>query len=111
MEGSADAEEFHMSPAKITARPGDVLRFVAGSGAPHNVTFEIVGLSRNAHEALNAALVNRTSDLRGPLLRKPGQQYRIVVPRLPPGTYLFYCLPHRSYHEQGELTVSAPARP
>jgi len=29
-----------------------------------------------------------------------------VVPPLPPGTYQYFCLPHRAYDERGELRVT-----
>ena len=105
LEGSAEAEEFRFVPAKVTARPGDVLKFVVKTGAPHNISIEKAGLSPAVREAWSRALPGRIDELGGPLLRQAGAEYRIVVPRVPPGSYRFYCLPHRSYHMDGELVV------
>jgi plastocyanin len=29
----------------------------------------------------------------------------MVVPQVPPGTYPFFCLPHRAYDMRGELRI------
>jgi plastocyanin len=75
------------------------------SGAPHSVVFEGGGLSSQARGALNAALERRAGDLSSPLLTSNGLEYRLVVPSLDPGSYPFYCLPHRAYDMRGELQV------
>ncbi|HEY7635191.1 MAG TPA: plastocyanin/azurin family copper-binding protein [Gemmatimonadales bacterium] len=98
-------EQYRFVPARIVAHPGDVLVFKVVSGAPHSVVFEAKGLSPQAHEALNAALPRRTADLSSPLLTTDGAEYRMILPSLPPGTYRFYCLPHRAYDMHGEVRI------
>jgi len=105
MEANPDAETYSFNPSRVTARPGDVLVFRVTSGAPHSVVFESEGLSEPAHEALNGAMSRRSGDLSSPLLTTEGAEYRIVVPALSPGTYRFFCLPHRAYDMRGELRV------
>ena len=34
-----------------------------------------------------------------------GKDYRVVVPQVPPGTYAYYCLPHRAYDMRGTITI------
>lgn len=92
-------------PARITVRPGDVVRFRVVSGAPHSVSFEAAGLSPASRQLLNAALPGRTADLTSPVLGRNGMEYRVVVPALPPGHYGFFCIPHRAYDMRGELIV------
>ncbi len=92
-------------PARVTVRPGDVVRFRVVSGAPHSVSFEAAGLSAAARDLLNAALPGRTADLTSPVLGWNGMEYRLVVPALPPGHYDFFCIPHRAYDMRGELIV------
>jgi plastocyanin len=106
MEANPAKETFRFSPALVTARPGDVLLFKAGPGAPHSIVFEGAGLSEEAHEALNGAMGRRTGDLSSPLLTSEGAVYRMVVPQLAPGVYVFYCLPHRAYDEQAQLRIT-----
>jgi plastocyanin len=105
LEVDVAREVYRFVPARVTARPGDVLRFRVSSGSPHNITFEEKGLSPAARDALDAAMPNRTGELSSPVLDRPGAEYRIVVPALPAGRYPFFCTPHRVYDMRGELIV------
>ena len=106
IEADAEKETYRFTPPLITARPGDVLRFRAGGGVPHSVVFEGAGLNEATREALNGAMNRRTADLSSPLLTSEGAEYRIVVPRVPPGIYHVYCLPHRAYDERAQLRIT-----
>ena len=101
-----ERETYRFSPSLVTARPGDVLVFKAGRGAPHSVVFEVAGLTEATHEAINGAMSRRVGDLSSPLLTAPGAEYRMVVPRIASGVYHFYCLPHRAYDMRGQLRVT-----
>ncbi len=105
LEVDVAREVYRFVPARVTARPGDILRFRVSSGSPHNITFEGEALPAGAREALNAAMPGRTGELSSPVLDRPGAEYRIVVPALPPGRYPFFCTPHRVYDMHGELIV------
>jgi len=96
---------FGFQPLKVSARPGDVIVFRVVSGPPHSIAFDPTGLERAQAAALNRAMVGRVSDLRGPLLVDVGDTYRLVVPRLAPGTYRFYCLTHQVYGATGSLVI------
>jgi plastocyanin len=106
LEANAEKETYRFTPPLITARPGDVLRFRAGGGAPHSIVFEGSGLSEATREALNGAMSRRTGDLSSPMLTREGAEYRIVVPRVTPGIYHLYCLPHRAYDERAQLRIT-----
>ena len=99
-------EVYRFSPAQVTARPGDVLVFKVTSGPPHSVVFEGTGLSETARAALNGAMSRRSADLSSPLLTAEGTEYRVVVPSIAPGTYSFFCLPHRAYDMRGQLRIT-----
>ncbi|HEX6433980.1 MAG TPA: hypothetical protein VFZ87_07045, partial [Gemmatimonadales bacterium] len=77
-----------------------------GRGVPHSIVFESAGLNEAAHEALNGAMSRRSGDLSSPLFTQEGAAYRIIVPRVTPGIYHFYCLPHRAYDERGQLRIT-----
>ena len=106
LEAVPEKDSYNFTPARITAKPGDVLVFQAVSGAPHSIVFEGSDLSEATHEAMNGAMGRRTGDLSSPLLTNNGAEYRVVVPRVAPGVYHFYCLPHRAYDMRGELHVT-----
>jgi plastocyanin len=107
VELRADRAEsrFGFRPLEVSARPGDVIVFRVVSGPPHSIAFDPTGLERAQVAALNRAMVGRVSDLRGPLLVDVGDTYRILVPRLAPGTYRFYCLTHQVYGATGSLVI------
>jgi plastocyanin len=105
LEANPEKETYRFSPTQVTARAGEVLLFKAASGAPHSIVFEGAGLSEQAREALNGAMSRRAGDLSSPLLTREGAEYRVVLPPLPPGTYEFFCLPHRAYDMRGRLRV------
>jgi plastocyanin len=106
LEANPQREVYRFTPPLVTARPGDVLVFRAGSGVPHSIVFEGAGMSEQAHEALNGAMNRRAGDLSSPMLTLEGSEYRLVIPQLPPGIYQFYCLPHRAYDMRGQLRVT-----
>jgi len=106
LEANPAKETYRITPPLVAARPGDVLLFKAGRGVPHSIVFESTGLNEAAHEAFNGAMARRSGDLSSPLFTREGGEYRIVVPRVAPGIYHFYCLPHRAYDERGQLRVT-----
>jgi plastocyanin len=105
LRGDLAEGDYGFAPAEISARPGDVLRFRVLSGAPHSIAFDSTGLARAAKAALNRAMPGRVSQLRGPLLVREGETYRMMVPRLPSGRYRFYCLTHQVYEAAGTLVI------
>ena len=80
-------------PAEVTARPGDVVRYVLGSGV-HNVHF-----LPDSNPGVQG--------LPGPsdMLQLPGQSYDVKV-TMAPGRYYFQCDPHALLGMIGHLTVS-----
>jgi plastocyanin len=94
MDANPAKEVYRFSPAQVTARPG------------HSIVFEGTGLSETGRAALNGAMSRRSADLSSPLLTAEGAEYRIVVPAIAPGTYSFFCLPHRAYDMRGQLQVT-----
>jgi len=96
---------YRFEPAEVVAAPGDVLVFQAVSGAPHSVVFESEGLSPGVRGAFNNAMPARSGDLSSTLITASGREYRMTVPQVPPGTYPYYCLPHRAYDMRGVLRI------
>jgi plastocyanin len=106
LDANPAKEIYRFSPSQVTARPGDVLLFKVASGSPHSIVFEGAALSETARAALNGAMNRRSADLSSPLLTADGSEYRIVVPTIAPGTYSFFCLPHRAYDMRGQLRIT-----
>jgi plastocyanin len=106
LEANPEKETYRITPPLVTARPGDVLLFRAGKGVPHGIVFERTGLTEAAQEAMNGAMSRRSGHLSTPMLTGEGVEYRIVIPRIAPGIYHFYCLPHRAYDERAQLRIA-----
>jgi plastocyanin len=106
IEADREKDTYRFVPARVAAKPGDVLVFKSVRGSPHSIVFEGRDLNEATHEAMNGAMGRRTGDLSSPLLTVDGAEYRMVVPRVVPGVYRFYCLPHRAYDERGELHIT-----
>lgn len=83
----------YFEPADVTAKRGDVLRFVLESGV-HNVEFP-------ADQNPSGVELPETS----PMLQAPGQTWDYTVD-LPVGTYTYHCTPHAALGMIGSLTVT-----
>lgn len=88
---SGSAGQFE--PAAITAKPGDVVRFVSDGGAPHNVDFVAANPGVNGMPAASTYLMT------------DGQTVDVPV-NFAPGTYNFLCEPHIATQMKGVLTVT-----
>ncbi len=86
-------------PARVSAQPGDTVRFVQAGGMPHNVEFRSIPTAADLGE------------LRvGPMLVSLGQTYDIVIDgRFLPGKYVYVCTPHEGFGMAGIIYV--PERP
>jgi plastocyanin len=105
LEANREKEVYRFVPSQVTAAPGDVIVFKVVSGAPHSIVFDAEGLSPAVRSALSSAVGAKSDELGSPMLTKNGAEYRLVLPRLPGGTYRFFCLPHRAYDMRGEIVV------
>ena len=87
-------------PARISAQPGDTVRFVQAGGMPHNVEFRSIPAAVDLGE------------LRvGPMLVTIGQTYDIVIDgRFLPGKYVYVCTPHEGFGMAGIIYVEEGAR-
>jgi plastocyanin len=92
-------------PATVTVRPGDRVRFVVVSGAPHNVSFDPEKVPADMRRVLAAAMPNPIQPLSGPLLLDEGDSYTISFAGVKPGRYEFYCLPHVGMAMKGVVVV------
>jgi plastocyanin len=92
-------------PATLTIHPGDRVRFVVASGAPHNVSFDPAKLPADVRRALAAAMPNPIQPLAGPLLLNAGDSYTISFAGVKPGRYEFFCMPHVGMAMKGTVVV------
>ncbi len=91
-----DDDGNYFKPAEVTAKPGDVLRYVLVSGV-HNVHF--VADSNPGVRGLPPA---------GPMLQLPGQTDDVVVPDAVGKRLFLQCDPHALLGMIGYVNVVAP---
>lgn len=88
-----DGASGRFEPAGVSARRGDIVRFITDGRTVHNVSFPP---SENPGKHHLPPL--------GPYLTAPGQSYDVVV-ELDHGAYHFQCDPHATMRMKGTLTV------
>lgn len=89
-------------PARIEARPGDVVRFTTRDGRLHALAFRTDALSAQARTFLE-----QTGQLRGPPLVEAGTQWVLNLEGAPEGEYPFTCTSHGAH---ATLVVRTPQR-
>ena len=100
-----DASGYKFSPAKITIRRGDKVKFTLVSGPPHNVVFWEDSIPKGAAAKLGKAMTKTVGPLTGPFLLNAKDTYEISFAGLPAGTYRYYCAPHLALGMHAEIEV------
>lgn len=100
-----DAKGYRFEPASITARVGDVVRFVNVSGGPHNVAFWPDRIPTGAATTLQTNMGRTMGSLSGALVIDPNEVYTVSLAGLPAGTYNYYCIPHQAMNMTGRIRV------
>lgn len=83
-------------PAKLTIKAGDTVKWDMNKLAPHNVVFDASGVPGG-----DKALATELSHTK--LLNAKGQSFESTFTT--PGTYTYYCQPHRGAGMIGKITV------
>jgi plastocyanin len=106
-DGARDSAQRHrFVPAQTIARTGDTLRFINGSGGPHNIQFLVDSLPESARDLLERAMPGeKIGPVASPLLLDQQETYQFAVPDLPPGRYPYVCLPHGANGMRGAIVI------
>ena len=104
-----DAKGFRFEPANITIKAGDGIKFQNKGGGPHNVSFDAATVPADVKSQLNANL-GADKDPNGDLSSKltgvaGGDAITISFANVKPGTYSYFCLPHKMMGMTGKITV------
>lgn len=102
-----DEKGFRFVPASVTARVGDVVRFVNVSGGPHNVAFSADRIPAGAAARLQKNMGQTNGPLTGAMIFEPNEVYTVSLAGLPAGTYNYYCVPHQAMNMTGRIRVRA----
>jgi plastocyanin len=100
-----DGTTYKFEPADITIKQGDAVKWIMVSGGPHNVAFDPAEINAAAKPQLTANMDNQMSELSGPLLQNPNEEYTISFANVPAGKYNYHCTPHLAMGMKGTITV------
>ena len=86
----ADNGMLAFEPAKVSIKAGDTVKWVNNKLAPHNVVFDssVKDAEKYSHKALAFS---------------PGESFEVTFDE--PGTYPYYCEPHRGAGMAGTIVV------
>lgn len=87
-----DANSTSFDPPQVKVQPGDILHFEMQASPPHNVIFGAKGESNLAEISHSEMVMTGGFDITIPEDTKPG-------------TYQYWCTPHRSAGMVGEIVV------
>ncbi len=91
-----EGSNYAFSPANVTVQPGDTIRWIEASDAPHNVQFD----SWPKGAKLGGAQM-------GTFLSAPGERYQLVIDgRFTAGKYAYECTPHGVMGMKATITVA-----
>jgi plastocyanin len=100
-----DTEGYRFSPATISVKAGDRIRFDNVSGPPHNVVVWPDSIPKAAGPKLAKAMPDVVAPLTGPFLLQVGEKYTVSTTGLPRGRYRYYCQPHLALGMVGTIVV------
>jgi plastocyanin len=94
-----DSGMLQFDPPTVTIKPGDTVKWVMNKVPPHNVVFDDTKIPGG-----DKALAKKFSDEK--LKFSPGESYELTFPAdTQPGTYPYYCQPHRGAGMAGKIVV------
>ncbi|GAB4366891.1 MAG: plastocyanin [Elainellaceae cyanobacterium] len=83
----ADSGMLAFEPSTVTIKAGDTVKWVNNKLPPHNIVFEGSAASKSHQQ----------------LMFSPGESYEATFDE--PGTYSYYCAPHRGAGMAGKVVV------
>ncbi len=90
----ADSGMLKFDPPQLTIKAGDTVKWVNNKLAPHNAVFD----SAKVPEGVSATAISHKA-----LVFAPGESFSATLDK--PGTYTYYCEPHRGAGMVGTITV------
>lgn len=94
-----DSGMLKFEPSSITVKPGDTVQWVMNKVPPHNVVFDDTKIPSG-----NKSLAKGFSHEK--LAFSPGESFTTTFPAdIEPGTYSYYCQPHRGAGMTGQVVV------
>lgn len=95
----SDSGMLQFVPSSITVKPGDTVQWEMNKVPPHNVVFDDTKIPGG-----DKALAKKLSHEK--LAFSPSESFSTTIPSdATPGTYSYFCQPHRGAGMTGKITV------
>jgi len=99
---------FRFDPADLTVRVGDTVRWINGSGFPHNVAFYADSIPQGAMVMIESAMPSdgKLGPMNGRIVSELGDSFEMDFVNAPLGVYHYFCVVQEAVGMVGTLTVS-----
>ncbi len=106
MVGSVEVG-FRYEPSELTIKVGDTVRWVNGSGFPHNVSFYADSIPDAASVVIDAVMPaeGKLGPMIGRIVSEEGDSFEMDFLSAPTGTYHFFSIPQEAIGMVGTLNV------
>lgn len=106
MMGSVDLG-FRFEPSALTIKVGDTVRWINGSGFPHNVAFYADSIPDGASVVVDAVMPGdgKLGPMNGRIVSETGDGFEMDFVSAPTGTYIYYSVPQEAAGMLGTLTI------
>lgn len=106
MVGSMDTG-FRFEPADITIKVGDAVRWINGSGIPHNVAFYADSIPQGAMVMIESVMPveGKLGPMIGGIISELGDTFEMHFVNAPMGVYHYFCVVQESLGMVGTVTV------
>jgi plastocyanin len=101
----AAGDSYRFSPASLTIKRGDGVRWTLVAGPGHNVTFWPDSIPPGASGILQRNMPRTVAPLASALLVNPGDTFLVSFGGVPAGAYHYYCAPHLAFGMTGTILV------
>ncbi len=98
---------FRYEPSELTIKVGDTVRWVNGSGFPHNVAFYADSIPDGASVIIDAVMPaeGKLGPMNGRIVIESGDAFEMDFVSAPTGTYTYFSVPQEAMGMLGTLTI------
>ncbi len=99
--------DFRYEPSELTIKVGDTVRWVNGSGFPHNVAFYADRIPDGASVVVDAVMPaeGKLGPMNGRIVSEAGDAFEMDFVSAPTGTYTYFSVPQEAMGMLGTLTI------
>lgn len=98
---------FRFAPADLTLKVGDTVRWINGSGLPHNVAFYADRIPQGALVVIESVMPaeGKLGSMNGRIVSELGDVFEMDFLNAPLGVYHYFCVVQESMGMVGTLTI------